>query len=340
MRSWPGATDGGSNRTSGWRLDPTSNRPSAAETGDRVPRSASACSDATCAARRHSFCGRRPGRGDRSRRTRPLSDTALFNALRWRSIGPYRGGRVTAVPGVASQPHVYYLGATGGGVWKTDDSGITWARSSDGFVKTGSVGAIAVAPSDPDVIYAGMGEACIRSNFSDGDGVYKSVDAGSTWKHVGLSDSRQIGRIAVHPQNPDIASSPRWDIRSDRIRNAACSAPAMAARPGRTCCLSTTRPAPSTSPSTLSTRGTSMRRSGRSIGGRGSCTAADNGSGLVQVGRRRQHVDRAEERPSDGHEGPDRACRLAHGHDRVWAIVEAKDGGVFRSDDAAPPGSG
>src|SRR5436309_11094549 len=123
-------------------------------------------------------------------------------ALRWRSIGPYRGGRVTAVAGVAGQPLVYYMGATGGGVWKTDDGGISWKPITDGFVKTGSVGAIAVAPSDPNVLYVGMGEADIRSNFSHGDGVYKSVDAGKTWRHVGLSDSRQIGRIAVHPQDP------------------------------------------------------------------------------------------------------------------------------------------
>src|SRR5262245_65850926 len=90
----------------------------------------------------------------------------LAGALRWRSIGPYRGGRVTAVSGVAQQPLVYYMGATGGGVWKTEDAGVTWANISDGFFHTGSVGAIAVAPSDPNIVYVGMGEADIRSNFS------------------------------------------------------------------------------------------------------------------------------------------------------------------------------
>ncbi len=138
----------------------------------------------------------------------PEPDTyapALLKALRWRSIGPYRGGRVTAVSGVPGQPNVYYMGATGGGVWKTDDGGIPWNPITDRYVKTGSVGALAVAPSDPNVVYVGMGEADIRSNFSHGDGVYKSVDAGRTWKHVGLSDSRQIGRIAVHPENPAVA---------------------------------------------------------------------------------------------------------------------------------------
>jgi hypothetical protein len=105
------------------------------------------------------------------------------------------------VAGVAGQPHVDYMGATGGGVWKTDVSGITWAPITDGFVKTGSVGAIAVAPSDPSVIDLGMGEACIRSKFSHGDGVYKSVDAGSTWQHVGLSDSR------AYPRDSDEAAA-------------------------------------------------------------------------------------------------------------------------------------
>jgi photosystem II stability/assembly factor-like uncharacterized protein len=131
-------------------------------------------------------------------------DTSLYRALKWRNIGPFRGGRSTAVAGVPSQPHVYYFGGTGGGVWKTEDGGLSWKNISDGFFKTGSVGAIEVANSDPNVIYVGMGEACVRGNFSHGDGVYKSTDAGKTWKHVGLSDSRQIGRIRIHPQNPDL----------------------------------------------------------------------------------------------------------------------------------------
>jgi hypothetical protein len=131
-------------------------------------------------------------------------DTSLFRAMKWRNIGPFRGGRVTAVAGVPNQPLVYYMGATGGGVWKTDDGGINWKPIADAYFKTGSVGAIEVAPSDPNVIYAGMGEACVRGNFSHGDGVYKSTDAGKTWKHVGLSDTRQIGKIRIHPQNPDL----------------------------------------------------------------------------------------------------------------------------------------
>lgn len=128
----------------------------------------------------------------------------LAGALRWRSIGPYRGGRVTAVAGIASQPMVYYMGATGGGVWKTDDAGVTWHNVSDGLVRSGSVGAVSVAPSDPNIVYVGMGEACLRGNLSSGDGVYKSTDAGKTWTHLGLRDSSQIGRLQIHPTNPDI----------------------------------------------------------------------------------------------------------------------------------------
>jgi photosystem II stability/assembly factor-like uncharacterized protein len=132
-------------------------------------------------------------------------EAELLKALQYRSIGPYRGGRSAAVAGVASQPNVYYYGATGGGVWKTTDGGINWESVSDGPVfGTGSVGAIAVSDSDPNVVYVGMGESPIRGNVSHGDGVYKSMDAGKTWKHIGLEDTRQIPRIRIHPRNPDL----------------------------------------------------------------------------------------------------------------------------------------
>ena len=131
-------------------------------------------------------------------------DQSQLGGLEWRSIGPYRGGRVTAVTGVVGQRSVYYFGGTGGGIWKSVDSGVSWTNVSDGQLSTGSVGAIAVSASDPTVIYAGMGEACIRGNVSHGDGVYKSVDAGRTWKNVGLKDSRQIGRVRIDPRDPDL----------------------------------------------------------------------------------------------------------------------------------------
>lgn len=138
------------------------------------------------------------------RPTERATDVDRFGAMRWRSIGPYRGGRVTAVSGVPGQPHTYYMGATGGGVWKTEDGGTSWNAVSDGFFRTGSIGAIAVADANPQVVYVGTGEACVRSNFSEGDGVYRSADGGRTWSSAGLVETKQIGRIRVHPTNPDI----------------------------------------------------------------------------------------------------------------------------------------
>ncbi|HEU5422974.1 MAG TPA: glycosyl hydrolase [Nitrolancea sp.] len=131
-------------------------------------------------------------------------DPALLKALKWRLIGPFRGGRVVAVAGDPADPFTFYFGACDGGVWKTSDGGNVWENVSDGFFNTAPVGALAVAPSDPNVIYAGMGETAIRGNVSEGDGVYKSTDGGQTWQHMGLADTRAIGRIRVHPNNPDL----------------------------------------------------------------------------------------------------------------------------------------
>ncbi len=127
-----------------------------------------------------------------------------YEGMEFRNIGPFRGGRVTAVAGVRGQPLVYYFGGTGGGVFKTTDGGSNWAPMSDKDFKTGSVGALGVAESDPNVVYAGMGEAPIRGNVSHGDGVYKSTDGGKTWKNVGLKNTYQIARVRVHPKNPDL----------------------------------------------------------------------------------------------------------------------------------------
>jgi photosystem II stability/assembly factor-like uncharacterized protein len=131
-------------------------------------------------------------------------DPKLFQSMAWRNIGPFRGGRSNASTGVRQDPLTFYFGGVGGGVWKTTDGGDSWTNVTDGQLKTSSVGAIAVAPSDPNVVYVGMGEHAVRGVMtSHGDGVYKSTDAGMTWKHVGLPKSRAISRIHVHPTNPD-----------------------------------------------------------------------------------------------------------------------------------------
>ena len=135
-----------------------------------------------------------------------VPDTEALEGLEWRDIGPYRGGRVTAVTGVPGKPMLYYMGATGGGVWKTDNAGLSWENLSDGFFKVGTIGAVAVAESDHNVIYVGTGESPIRGvTTSHGDGVWKSSDAGKTWKHIGLEKSGQISKIRIDPRNPDIA---------------------------------------------------------------------------------------------------------------------------------------
>ncbi|MCU0627043.1 MAG: hypothetical protein MUF21_11250 [Gemmatimonadaceae bacterium] len=151
-----------------------------------------------------------PAHAQRARAPRPAAaapaaaiDTALLGSLRYRSIGPSRGGRSTTIAGVAGQPMLFYMGSTGGGVWKTEDAGHRWTPISDGSFG-GSIGAIDVADSDPNVIYVGTGSQDIRGNTSTGRGLWKSTDAGKTWKFMGLEQTGAIGRIVVHPTNPEL----------------------------------------------------------------------------------------------------------------------------------------
>ena len=126
-------------------------------------------------------------------------DQKLFQEMQWRCIGPFRGGRTVAITGVPGQPSVFYMAAVNGGVWKTTDFGSTWLPIFDHAGTSGSVGAIAVAPSNPSVVYVGSGEGLQRPDLAVGDGIYKSNDAGKTWVHLGLRDAQQITSIAVDP---------------------------------------------------------------------------------------------------------------------------------------------
>lgn len=259
-----------------------------------------------------------------------------WKSLKYRSIGPYRGGRVTAVTGVPGQPEAFYFGATGGGVWKTTDAGKTWLPVSDGFFRTGSVGSIAVAPSDPNVVYVGMGEGCIRGNVSHGDGVWKSTDAGRTWKHAGLPLSRHIPRIRVHPRNPDIA----WAAVLGAIFNASDQRGVYKTTDGgrtwRKVLYRNDRAGavdlaldPS-NPDVLYAALWDVRRTPWSLesGGPGSglFRSTDGGETWAEITR---HPGLPE-----GLIGRIGVTVSGANPDRVWAQIEAEDGGLFRSDDA------
>lgn len=151
------------------------------------------------------FSQRKKRKKDKTKVAQSTFKAEKFNALKWRNIGPFRGGRTNAVTGVQGDPLTYFFGGVGGGIWKTEDAGTSWKNISDGQLKTGSVGAIEVAPSDKNVIYVGMGEHAVRGVMtSHGDGMYKSTDGGMTWKHIGLNKSMHIAAIQIHPENPDV----------------------------------------------------------------------------------------------------------------------------------------
>ncbi|MCH7791859.1 MAG: glycosyl hydrolase [Planctomycetes bacterium] len=257
-----------------------------------------------------------------------------YETVSWRSIGPSRGGRAAAVAGIPGDPLTYYMGATGGGVWKTTNAGATWRNVTDDFLGTGSVGALAVAPSDSNVVYVGMGEPDVRGNFSHGDGVYKSVDAGKTWNHIGLGDSRQIGRIAVHPNNADLVyvaalghvfgpNAQRGLYRSsdggetwERILYVSDRAGAIDVRldPFNPRVVYAAMWQVSRTPWSLSSGGEDCGLYKSTDGGD---TWEELTNGLP-----------------DGIKGKINVAPSAARRNRVWAIVEADDGGVFRSDDA------
>ena len=204
-------------------------------------------------------------------------DTVTWRGLRWRDIGIFRGGRSIAAAGSAKRPFEFWMGTTGGGVFKTSDGGNTWGPASDGYFG-GTIGSIAVSESDPDVVYVGTGEHAIRGNVSHGDGVFKTTDDGKTWSYVGLAATQQIARVRIHPTNPDIvwvaAFGHVYGPNSDR---GVYKTRPMAARTGARCSSATIPPAPRISCSIRPTRTSSTRRSGRRIASRGFSPPAARG---------------------------------------------------------------
>src|SRR6266540_7378355 len=263
-------------------------------------------------------------------------DTSLFAGLRWRSIGPNRGGRSQAVAGSSARPSEYYFGATGGGVWKSTDGGLTWRPVSDKQIKTSSVGAIQIAPSNPDIVYVGMGETQLRGNIIQGDGVYKSTDAGKTWTHVGLETTRAIARIRVHPKNPDLvyvvalgdpyrATADRGIFRSTNggkswnkvlFRDEKTGGVDLALDPGNPYVLYAALWEAFRTPYSLSSGGP----------GSGLFKSSDGGSTWTEITRKAGLPAGVLGKIGVSVSGADSK--------RVYAIVEAQEGGVFVSDDA------
>jgi photosystem II stability/assembly factor-like uncharacterized protein len=290
-----------------------------------------------------SFEGVDAQRGKKKKTAKPTVDTAviqfpekLYNALEWRCIGPHRGGRSAAVTGVEGKPNLYYMGATGGGLWRTKDGGQTWKNISDGYFG-GSIGSVEVAASDHNVIYVGGGEVTVRGNVSYGYGVYKSVDAGKTWTHIGLPNSRHIPRMRVHPKNPDLvyaavlgdlfkSSEERGVYRSkdggknwEKIlfANADAGAVDLILDPNN--------------PRILYASTWRVRRTPYSLesGGEGSALwkSTDGGDTWTNISENKGLPK--------GLWGISGVTVSPQNSDRIWAIIEnQKDGGVYRSDDA------
>jgi photosystem II stability/assembly factor-like uncharacterized protein len=274
-----------------------------------------------------------PARG--SKREGEMHDASeLLGSMHWRQAGPFRGGRSVAVAGHPRDALTYYFGACAGGVWKSEDAGASWQNVSDGYFRTAAVGALAVAGADPNVVYAGMGESCIRGNVSHGDGVYRSNDGGASWRHVGLADTRHIARVRVHPGDPDLvyaaafghAFGPHPERGVYRSRDGGATWDKVLYRDERSgaCDLSMD----SRNPRVLYAALWEAQRSPWELvsGGEGSglfkttdggdtWTELTSNRGLPQGLKGRIGVAVSPARP-----------------ERVWAIVEAAEGGLFRSD--------
>ncbi|MCB0497186.1 MAG: glycosyl hydrolase [Cyclobacteriaceae bacterium] len=262
-------------------------------------------------------------------------DTALYNGLKWRNIGPFRGGRSAAVTGVAGKPNLFYMGTTGGGVWKTEDGGSTWKNISDGYFG-GSIGAVAVSEYDNNVIYVGGGEVTVRGNVSDGYGMFKSVDAGETWEFIGLKDSKHIPRIRIHPKNPDIVYAA---VLGDLYKSTQERGVYKSTDGGKTWrkVLYANSDAGAVdliidpnNPRILYASTWNVRRTPYSL------SSGGEGSALWKSTDEGEHWENISENKGlpEGVLGIIGVTVSPVNSNRVWAIMEAKEGGVFRSDDA------
>ncbi|HEX8503497.1 MAG TPA: hypothetical protein VF659_23135 [Pyrinomonadaceae bacterium] len=258
-----------------------------------------------------------------------------FGPLAYRQIGPFRGGRSAAVAGVAGQPFVYYFGATGGGVWKTTDGGVTWEPLGEQTFRTGSVGAVAVSESDPNVVYVGMGEETLRGNVSHGDGMYKSTDAGKTWRKLaGLDDTRHISRVRVHPRNPDLvyvaaighAFGPNEQRGVFRSKDGGKTWEKVLYRGPQAGAIDLTF-----DPSNASVLYAALWQVVRRPWGFESGGPASGLFKSTDGGDTWQELTRNPGLPR-GVVGKIGVTASGASPDRVWAIVEAEEGGVFRSD--------
>ncbi len=266
----------------------------------------------------------------------PQVDPSFLSALEWRCIGPHRGGRVVAVAGDVSNPGVFYFGACAGGVWKTTDGGVFWENVSDGFFNTAAVGALAVAESDPNVIYAGMGESCIRGNVCHGDGVYGSTDAGKTWTHLGLADTRHVSRVRVHPNDPNLVYvaalgdpfSPNPQRGIFRSKDGGGSWERVLFQGDRTGAADLALD--SRNPRNLYAALWETKRTPWSL------VSGGPGSGLFKStdgGDSWTDLSQAPGMPKGMKGRIGVAVSPAQPH-RVWAVIEAEDAGLYRSDDA------
>ncbi len=262
-------------------------------------------------------------------------DPQLFSGLKWRNIGPNRGGRSIGVAGSSSRPLEYYFGATGGGLWKTSDAGTTWRPVADQALRTSSVGAVAVSESNPDIVFIGTGETELRGDIIQGDGIYKSVDAGKTWTQSGLTDTQAIARIRIHPANPDIiyvaalghpyGANPERGIFRSRdggktwqkilYRNERTGAVDLSMDPKNPQVLFASMWEVFRTPYSLSSGGP----------GSGLFKSTDGGETWSEITRNPGLPKGMIGKVGVSVSGAD--------SNRAWAIIEAEDGGIFRTDD-------